>query len=605
MPRGKGYRKSVAAKRRMAERYSLSSFIDLTDKVMPPLEEKALSDGVKPPLKQKVQNDVTDKRAAPYLKRRDEVLSPQEKKANEQSTDNKTDATISCATISGTTKAVTNKSNTKNAENHSENILTKKKENILNSSTSLYVNNSDHFPHRVLQGSFHQGDDRFVLNSGRQCATNSITAVMMSVLKDVQTWTTKDLNAVLLHGDELYTSMRLQKKINDPTKRGFVSIAELPTVHTLYNTTFTINLGESFSGVIGVDLYDESLRDVSMSIEEALQRALFQFDACLLNIHDYICAVIKAGSTFAVVDSHSRNGKGMVENEGTSVVVYCDDLHMLCNYVNFAMSVNAQGKPFEVTGVKATSISKTTEMSSCKSGQQSSVMHVSCTMASENKCSEDHGKQTNVHKPAILHKLDQTCFDASKKKKLVQTKSKLINVTKLQDNLTDDVIIVDTLNTVSSSCKIGQQSSVTHVSSKTPAEWNKCGIDHDKQTCVDKPATQHKLNQTCLDCSKKTTQRKTESKLNLMDDVIIGDTVNTDFRFKSLTSADQDALCACLQLTNESVGVKASNMCSLGVPCKTKNIKGDGNCLFRSIAQAVCGNEERHLIIRRAVVKHF
>lgn len=101
--------------------------------------------------------------------------------------------------------------------------------------------------------------------------------------------------------------------------------------------------------MIGVDLYDESLRDVSMSIEEALQRALFQFDACLLNIHDYICAVIKAGSTFASVDSHSRNGKGMVETRGsTSVVVYCDDLHMLCNRdVNLAMSLNAQGKPFE------------------------------------------------------------------------------------------------------------------------------------------------------------------------------------------------------------------------------------------------------------------
>lgn len=101
--------------------------------------------------------------------------------------------------------------------------------------------------------------------------------------------------------------------------------------------------------MIGVDLYDESLRDVSMSIEEALQRALFQFDACLLNIHDYICAVIKAGSTFASVDSHSRNGKGMVETRGsTSVVVYCDDLHMLCNHdVNLAMSLNAQGKPFE------------------------------------------------------------------------------------------------------------------------------------------------------------------------------------------------------------------------------------------------------------------
>lgn len=94
---------------------------------------------------------------------------------------------------------------------------------------------------------------------------------------------------------------------------------------------------------------------------------------------------------------------------------------------------------------------------------------------------------------------------------------------------------------------------------------------------------------------------------NLMDDddVIVGPTVNTEFNFKPLTSADQDALCARLQLTNENVGVQATNVCSLGVPCKTKSIKGDGNCLFRSIAHAVCGNQEKHLKIRRAVVKHL
>lgn len=65
---------------------------------------------------------------------------------------------------------------------------------------------------------------------------------------------------------------------------GHVSVAELPTIHKLHNTTFSIKHGESFSGVVGVDFYDESLRDMSMTIEEALQRALLQCDACLLNI---------------------------------------------------------------------------------------------------------------------------------------------------------------------------------------------------------------------------------------------------------------------------------------------------------------------------------
>ncbi|MGL5904547.1 MAG: hypothetical protein ACRCZO_17825, partial [Cetobacterium sp.] len=110
----------------------------------------------------------------------------------------------------------------------------------------------------------------------------------------------------------------------------------------------------------------------------------------------------------------------------------------------------------------------------------------------------------------------------------------------------DDVIIGDTANTESSSCKSGQQRT-THVSPKRAVERSKC-IDHGKQRRENKSATLRKWDQTCLDSSKKKKQVQTESKLthvsklqdNLMDDVIIGDTVNTDFSFKPLTSADQD-----------------------------------------------------------------
>nr|XP_055041698.1 LOW QUALITY PROTEIN: uncharacterized protein LOC129429201 [Misgurnus anguillicaudatus] len=77
-------------------------------------------------------------------------------------------------------------------------------------------------------------------------------AIMMSELKNVLTWTTEDLNAVLMKGDELYTC------------------------------------------VIGVDVYDIDVQDVCMPIDETLQRTMLNDDACLLNIKDYICAVIKA-----------------------------------------------------------------------------------------------------------------------------------------------------------------------------------------------------------------------------------------------------------------------------------------------------------------------
>ncbi|XP_073667604.1 uncharacterized protein [Paramisgurnus dabryanus] len=144
---------------------------------------------------------------------------------------------------------------------------------------------------------------------------------------------------------------------------------------------------------------------------------------------------------------------------------------------------------------------------------------------------------------------------------------------------------------------------------------NSLKLSHDGSNSVDEHNAQKlcttKSNQKCIDSSKIKTQNEHESKLKqvndhfLMDDIVIGETLNKEFTFQPLTSVDQDALCTSLQLTNEYNGVQGRTLCFLRVPCKTKSIKGDGNCFYRSIAHAVCGNEDKHLKIRRAVVKHL
>lgn len=370
MPRGKGFRRSRAAKRRNAERVLLTSSMDLAE-VMPPLEKKASSSGSTIE-SLNFQNFSAIAKNLPMT------------------SNNLSMASNNCSMVYNNLSIACN-----NPSMACNNLSMDS--NNLPMCSSLDVDNSDYFPQRVLQGSFHQGDSRFGFNSGRQCAANSITAVLMSVLKDVLTWTTEDLDAVLLHGDELYTSMDLQGKINDSSWRGYVAVAELPTVHTLFNTTFSIKMSDSLSGVFGNDVYVGALRDVSMSIEDALQRALFQSDARLLNIYGYICAVVKVVSTFAVVDSHSRDDKGMVKsNAGTSVVVYCDDIYMLFNHVdNLATSLKGQGESFEVTGVTVIGKATTAGTNSCTSGQQDGVTEVSALSAPElSECTGDHGKQT-------------------------------------------------------------------------------------------------------------------------------------------------------------------------------------------------------------------
>ena len=100
---------------------------------------------------------------------------------------------------------------------------------------------------RVIKGSFDQGDKRFGGNAGRQCVTNSLIAIMKSVLTNVLTWSTATLDDVLYEGNQLYTQLAREGKIKDPTGNGFIAINELQTVHRLWNVKMAIEYQDSTS----------------------------------------------------------------------------------------------------------------------------------------------------------------------------------------------------------------------------------------------------------------------------------------------------------------------------------------------------------------------
>ncbi len=59
------------------------------------------------------------------------------------------------------------------------------------------------------------------------------------------------------------------------------------------NCPFSINYGESFTGLFGVNKYDGELRGYAMSLDEAVNHAFQRFDACLVNIKLTICAAVR------------------------------------------------------------------------------------------------------------------------------------------------------------------------------------------------------------------------------------------------------------------------------------------------------------------------
>ncbi|XP_073696195.1 uncharacterized protein [Garra rufa] len=141
--------------------------------------------------------------------------------------------------------------------------------------------------------------------------------------------------------------------IGDP-EYGFIRVDELPHTHMLKNSLFSINYGETFTGLFGVTKYEKGFEQYAMSFDEAVNRAFQRFDACLVNIKLAICAVVREGSWYAVIDPHSRRSDGRCVDNGKSLVAYYSSMKsLLTHFRKLGVSKDARYHEFEVTGVQA------------------------------------------------------------------------------------------------------------------------------------------------------------------------------------------------------------------------------------------------------------
>ena len=94
------------------------------------------------------------------------------------------------------------------------------------------------------------------------------------VSKSVLTWTTEDIDDILVHGDELYTCMKQQNMISDACGSGYILVNELPTELVLNNRKVSLEYLAPCTGVIGLEEYAPDVQDLAMPLDEALQRAI-------------------------------------------------------------------------------------------------------------------------------------------------------------------------------------------------------------------------------------------------------------------------------------------------------------------------------------------
>ncbi|CAG2232840.1 unnamed protein product [Mytilus edulis] len=196
----------------------------------------------------------------------------------------------------------------------------------------------------IVQGSFHQGDIRFGINSGKQCVANCLSALAHSKFKDLNDWNQIYLDNVLIDGNKIYN------RIHGDNIHLLVS--DLPDMIDMSGTLLKISRKESITAVVDTSgTIDFSEFGNSLPLDQALQESLIDYDACFICAYDTTFLALKHNQDLLLFDSHARNELGLKDSDGKSLLLKLSNLDHLYQYCCNMMAGASQNQWFEVTGV--------------------------------------------------------------------------------------------------------------------------------------------------------------------------------------------------------------------------------------------------------------
>ena len=168
---------------------------------------------------------------------------------------------------------------------------------------------------KVVQGSFHQGNERFGSTAGIQCACNSLYALCWSKVKKVFAWNISDLDHILTQGDLLYKSLG---------KNCLLAVDELPR---------SVNINDNNISLVFTRL---ETKIATLADGDPFLRSLFRGysdNLCLLLIAGYTTAILQHNNLFYLFDSHSRDMNGLCIADGKSILMKFESLLEIEQYI--------------------------------------------------------------------------------------------------------------------------------------------------------------------------------------------------------------------------------------------------------------------------------
>jgi len=164
-------------------------------------------------------------------------------------------------------------------------------------------------PHKVVQGSFHQGDAKFGYSSGIQCSCNTLVSICYSKFRSPIFWKFHDLDIFLSEGDSNFKRLGFRET---PFVDQFPKGQEC-------NIEFKVFDGEFSSNDFVINFISDEL--------------LFKHAGALIVISGYSIVVTFYGKEYFVFDSHSRDELGNICLDGKSILMRFKTLKDVRNYI--------------------------------------------------------------------------------------------------------------------------------------------------------------------------------------------------------------------------------------------------------------------------------
>ncbi|XP_061811977.1 uncharacterized protein, partial [Nerophis lumbriciformis] len=437
---------------------------------------------------------------------------------------------------------------------------------------------------KVVRGSFHQGDSRFSYG-GMQCMAIAASSIAKHVVKSVFSWERQELDRILYSGDEFYSSLRNLGIFSHPSH--FLSVPDLPTNVVIDEQLFSFHFSQHpASGAVGV----EQENGPFVTLRNGLEGIFSQYSMCLLTLVTSTSAIICEDGQFAVVDSHSRSSCGLVDHNGTSVILHFSCLDDLHHYICCLADALSRGpKPFELCGVRV-SVAASPALSGAS--VESCIFEMNTAAAPKlsdiNVCATTSLFESDAG-PAVSHAQSG-----------VPVESGFIEMSTAPapgfSNLDKDFAAPSVCQTgagVEASPALSGASVLTlsEVSSGSTAAF---------------VATDGKKRLFFSGERMSKQSKRFDSVLVNSDVVFVSASESDKLFFRPLGDDVCRALCSQLKVDFMKVGgLVHREVCYLGVPCLSEKIVPDGNCFFRAVSQAVSGSQKNHRKIRLAACREL